>query len=329
MSRIIDQYSGDPTHAMLYVLLKDKPQAKELLKTASFDVEKVESLPDSAFAWPDTRKYPIHTREDTVASLLYRTKEASVPEDVDERLVTAAKVYGITAGMLRSPMTKEAEAVEIPYALPEYKRLPLSNAAEIKMAEVVLCRDFSRLPLLKRADAFTRVVESAKKHNVELSPFTLKMAGLTTSDTAVLRTWLDARAAASSGAISEAFDKLSEELKKAPSVLQNRKELIKLASTISILDERAGLDRHYDQKLPDPLLTVFNTEKRAEEVIDLGGTTVPVSQLMQLDPQIWELVGVPELAEIAQSGDAVQFKQIMDTLPLDIKTTLAGSIGNA
>lgn len=527
---ITDQYHGDPTYAQLHVLTRSRPLARQIIKTASFHEKKaeVDSLPSSAFAWEDERRFPVHTREDTVASILYRSKVAyAVPEHVDEKLVSAAKIYKVQQHVFADTSTKTASAAPairfltktgaaIPgtnqpgaapagggaaapapgaqpkptapaagaqpqapapaagaqpkptletqpqaqpaqqnnpgvtqaptapqaaqeqannthslrinqqevdeqyspasidtfeggadalaaqgyfrnpndpneiyfndeigqgymnqdpramsymnsfsrygapgawgdfnptietgddgswndgetmwtpepktanYALPQDQRLPLGDAGQVKVAEHVLCRDFQKLRLEKRADAFSRLVEAAKEHDVELRPMALKMAGLTMSNTKTMRTWLEARAAASDGSVQQAFDKLASGLRKAPAYIQDRKTLVKLASTIEQLDTQAGLRKHYDRKLPDPLMTVFNTEKVATEMCDVAGTQVPCEELMALPPEIWEQVDAPEVAEVAQTGDTAMFKQVFDTLPLDIKVVLQSQLG--
>lgn len=411
---ITDQYHGDPTYAQLHVLTRERPKARGMLKTASFDQVDVDTLPSTAFAWEDERRFPVHTKEDTVASILYRSKLGSaVPEYVDDKLIEAAKIYGINRRVFdrvkqaggvggadlspdaqtlklyqaeRTPLSAvaaegrpawfaeglspelleqiqygkgddwytadlsvpvgvaeqqpslantlaEARAAQAGqpkvahYALPKEKRLPLDSGPQIKLAEHVLCRDYTKLPLEKRADAFSKLVQQARRHDVELNDLTLKMAGMTISSTAVLRDWLEARAAASEGKVSEAFDKMAEGLLTAPPYIQDRKDLVKVAATIDELDRKAGLDQYYDRKLPDPLQTVFNTNKLAALMVDLGGQQVDVAELMQLPPDTWDQLGVPELSEVVQSGDEATFKQIFDTLPLDIKMTLQAQLG--
>lgn len=327
---ITDQYHGDPTYAQLHVLTRSRPLARQIISAASFQEKtaEVDSLPSSAFAWEDERRFPVHTREDTVASILYRSKVAyAVPEHVDEKLGHAADIYKLNEHMFEAEKVKVASIAKVAYALPEEERLPLGDMGQVKVAEHVLCRDFQKLRLEKRADAFSRLVEAAKEHDVELRPMALKMAGLTMSNTKTMRTWLEARAAASDGSVQQAFDKLASGLRKAPAYIQDRKTLVKLASTIEQLDTQAGLRKHYDRKLPDPLMTVFNTEKVATEMCDVAGTQVPCEELMALPPEIWEQVDAPEVAEVAQTGDTAMFKQVFDTLPLDIKVVLQSQLG--
>ena len=325
--RINDQYNGDPSYAELHVLTRSRPLAREMLKQADFIAKKasVDDLPSTAFAWEDERRFPIHSKEDALASLLYRSKLGSaVPAHVDSKLDKAAEVYGLKH-VVTAP-TKIAHE-KIAYALPDQQRLPLDSKADVLVAEHVLTRDYDRLPLEKRAEAFSNLAAAAKTQGVALSGFATKMAGLSVGNTETIKMWLGARAAATTGKVQEAFDKLASALDNAPVTISNRKELIKLASVISELDKKAGLDKHYDRKLPDPLLTVFNTEKVAEDMCDVAGMAMPVSQLMSIPAEVWEQLDAPEVGELAQAKDVEQFKAVFATLPLDIKMVLKRQLG--
>jgi hypothetical protein len=322
MKIIADQYHGDPLFAQLQTIMRDVPAAREMLKTASFTKEAADLLPSGAFAWEAERRFPVHTKEDTVASILYRSKVAGyVPIEVDTKLATAAKIYGIDVAVFNS--TKIAAETEVTYALPEIKRLPLDTDAQIKVAEEVLCRDFTRLPTEMRADAFSRLVKAAGAHNLELRELTYKLGGLTVCDKAQLCDWLEARATAAPGEVQKvAFQKLADGLRKADEVISNRKDLVKVASAIYELDKQAGFEKFYDKKLPDPMLTVFNTTKVAEDMCDVAGKKVACAKLMGLPDSVWDQVDMPELAKIAESGDLSEFKLAFATVPLDIKVVL-------
>ena len=320
-TNILDQYHGDPTFVHLYAAIRDTPELQSLLKSASFTTESVELLPSTAFAWEAERRFPVHTKQDTAASIVYRNKIASyVPIEVDRKLAIAAQIYGLSAPDFT---TVKQAAAEVTYALPEHKRLPLDTAEQVKLAEDVLCRDHKKLTVETRADAFSRLVKAAAQHDVEVRPFTYKMAGLTTCNNQTLKDWLDARSEAATDPLYKtAFAKLSSGLQRAGTELSNRNDLVKLASTIQQLDEGAGLTKYYDRKLPDPLQTVFNTEKVAEEMCDVAGKKVACAKLMHLPDAIWEQIDATELSKIAEDGNVTEFKQAFDTLPLDLKVVL-------
>lgn len=337
-NNINDQYHGDPTYAELHVLTRNRPLAREMLKTADFQKDKVAHLPSSAFAWEDERRFPVHTKADAVASILYRSKLGSaVPAHVDDNLAKAAEIYKLPDAIFAGEKT--AAAPETEYALPSFtktagmnqvdhssSRLPLDTDFNIKLAEDILCRDFQKLNLETRADSFSRLTKVAQQKNIELRPLTRKLAGLTITDTGKLCDWLEARATVTDGAIRQAFDKMASTLRRGETNITNRKDQVKLASTIAQLDGKAGLERYYDRKLPDPMLTVFNTEKTAEDSCDVAGRKVACSVLMRLPESVWEDVDMPEMSKIAENGDSVEFKQAFDTIPQDIKVVLSSYV---
>jgi len=112
-----------------------------------------------------------------------------------------------------------------------------------------------------------------------------------------------------------------------PSRVYDRAVLTKIASSLHTLDQLGQVENHYGKRLRDPLEAVFNAASikvaAQGELCDVGGMQVPLQTLMTLPPQIWEQLDVPELGEIAQSGDAAQFQQVFDTLPRDLKLILA------
>lgn len=321
MTEIIDQYN-DPSFIHLHVLTRDKPLARTMLKNASFEKTAGAALPSSAFAWPDRRRFPVHTKEDALASLLYRQKCASIPAEVDAALNKAASVYRIGHEVFSS--VKTAGEVTRTYVFEDSQRLPLDTPDEVKLAEHVLNRDFERLPLEKRATAYQKLTDAAQTHDVSLRPFTERMAGMVACSVDSLRDALETRAtAAGPGKYREAFDKMASALSKAPPLLQTREDLLKLAGAIHTLDQGADLEKHYDRKLTDPVQTVFNTNiKLAEEMCDVAGQPVPCSQLMALPPAIWEQLDLPEMIKCCEENDMVTFKQVFDTLPLDMKVAL-------
>lgn len=330
---ILDQYNGDPTLTHLLVALEDHPRALQAVKTASFDKEAAESLPSRAFAWETERRFPVHTREDTIASLAYRVKFASaVPPEVDEKLSDAAEAYGVDPSLFAPApgRQKVAAAVAEPnYAVPSQKRLPLGSPEQIKLAEAVLLRDGHALPLEERVQAFHKVASAAKTAGLPTADDTSAYAAQNACNTHVLRDRVGMRAAQTKvAACAAAYDELDVALAKAPPMIYDRGQLLKLASRLHELDEQAGITGQYGKKIFDPMKTVFNDGrvKVSSDVVDLGTKQVPVETLMQLPPEVWEQLDAAEVGKVAASGDAATFKQVFDTLPRDMKITLAAQL---
>ena len=81
---IRDQYH-DPAYGLLYHTLRERPAVAEFVKHAELNPSEADTLPDSAFAWPEQRRFPINTAENTVLSWAYREKCAAVPVEVGGR----------------------------------------------------------------------------------------------------------------------------------------------------------------------------------------------------------------------------------------------------
>ena len=167
---------------------------------------------------------------------------------------------------------------------------------------------------MKRADEF----------KVALHPEVQKLAGFVLSSTADLRNWIEARANIAP-TFKTAYQKLADGLKGQPSEIAVRTGLLKVANAIAVLDEKSGIDKHYDRKLPDPLRTVFNSTKLASEMLDLGGKQVALAKIAALPSSFWEDLGGKELAD-ELTNNPTKLATIVSTLPLDLKRTICGQL---
>lgn len=331
---VLDQYNGDPAHTVLFAALENRPALQASMKMASFDGDAASKLPSRAFAWETERRFPVHTRDDAVASLFYRSKcAAEVPPEVDAKLAQAMDAYQISPELFVSTKLAAAvETIDVPYAVPSQQRLPLGSEEQIKVAEMVLLRDKEALDLETRTEAFLRLEKAASIWGVPVDPTVSMYAGSHACDTRQLQHWVGARAAATKvAAAQEAFEQLEDALGAAPAVIYDRGTLSKLAARLYDLDKIAEITHHYDRALRDPMASVFNGGayglKVSADMVDLGGVAAPVEQLLSLPADVWEQVDAPEVGEAAASGDVNTFKQILATLPLDIKQLLARQMG--
>lgn len=321
-----DQYH-DPSYAVLYHLLNDNPAAADFVKHASLDDAGVDDLPDTSFAWPERRLFPINTPENTVLSSLYREKCAAVPVEVDEALKKARDIYGVNGIVAQTKVASAPPPVsDDDFLLPKHKRLLVKNASDIKAAEQVLLEQYPRLSVEDRAEGFINLVKKARDFNVSLEPKTHQMAGMTVCTTKTAMDWIEARRCATKDPLfCEAYEKLASVIAHKGELIHDRDELISVANTLARIDKLAGVDKHYDQKVPDPIQTVFNTEKLAEEMVNLDGREVALSKLAALPATFWEDVVGPDLVkEITTGGhvDQTKLATILPTLPLDLRMVL-------
>jgi hypothetical protein len=324
---IVDQYR-DPTFAVLINLTKDRPAIEELVKEAEIDEQELDTLPETAFAWPEKRAFPIHSREHTIMSRVYLENVQAVPKHVDQAIKEACEVYGVDDAVFARP--KLAAVVDNPddYLLPDLKRISVRSASQVKRAESILLDGYKKLAFENRAQACRRLMDKAAEYDVTLHPLILKLAGFTISSTEQLRSWLEARQHVAKEAVHKvAYQKLADALRGRPPESRDREELIKVAEVIGELDRAAGLEKEYDRTLPDPIQTVFNTEKIAAQGVDLGGKFVPLTRLASYDASFYGDVLGDDLVREASDGhggvDPHKLATILETLPRDMKIMLA------
>ncbi len=329
---IIDQFH-DAGYGVLRALMESHTGAYDLVKTAELS-ESGDELPDSAFAWEDERRYPIHTKEHAVLSALYTKVAAHVPQDVVEKIAEALNIYGVTGGSLSPVQVKEAAADDA-FIFPEERLYHVKTASDLRVAESRLLEQVSNLTPTRRAEAFTRLYKRAEALGQPLAQRSYQYAGVVETDLREVKTALDARAEATQNESARlAYVKLASTLGTFPRRLSERGTQVKLAQYISDLDERAGVTRHYDRRLADPISTVFNTTrvlKVGEQMVDLGSTSFPLTSLASLPPAVYgDILGPDIVAEISDptgnSCDVQKLMQILPTLPADMKEMLGNKL---
>ena len=314
-------------------MVQTHPGAEELVKTASMDFEENEKVADSSFAWPERRLFRIDTAAHAALSKLFMEKQSSyIPSDVTARCDRALELFGVELDL-----SVKLAAADIPadedYLLPSIRRLLVRDKGDVKLAYEAIRNNIKKMDTRTRAHACTNLVKKAVELEQTVPMWVLKFAGFTMCDTEKLRDWVAARAAATQdGQIQFGYTKIAEELKSLPKLCGDRDELIKVASALRELDEAAGLEKFYDRSLLDPLSTVFNTEKLADDILELAGRQVPMQDLLAIDPEIYkdtfgdDLAG--EFIDAATNDiDAEKLKTILPTVPMDLQRTLASQMG--
>lgn len=322
----------DPGHARLHALLDTYPKLAAYLGAEKVAAEDDPgALPDRAFADPIRRFFPLHTAKHAALSeAYYRAAVADgvqVPPEVAFNLKEARMAYELNAlDLYEAAPTAEKTAAAEDCLFPEQRLYPIRDAEEVKTAEERLLAERTKLQPVNRVAAFGRLFKKATQLGVALSPTSYKYAGLTETDAGKLRDLLRARAAATSDdGVKTAFHKLADVVHANPRALRSRETQIKLADAVTELDARGDLVKHYDRALPDPLETVFNTEKVAYSGVELGGENVPMTKLMSLDPSFYaDALGDDFLPDITTGGqlDSAKVAEVLPTLPRDMKIAL-------
>jgi hypothetical protein len=318
----IDQ-TNDSGYAVLRTLVSHFPKLGDIAKTANIDDDEFLKLSADSFAWPSERRFPIYNKEQTALSLGYRKMAKEVPAEVDVLLQKAAEVYEIPQDILDTPQEKVATTNEY-WLLQEKKRFRVASAPDVKIAETVLREKYAQLSVEDRAEAYYRLGKVAEELSVTLAPATYKLAGFTITSTQVLKDWLEARKEAAEGTgLGDAYAKLAADYTNVPPFMYDHVSQVKLASAIGTLDKEAGLDKYYGKTLPDPLQTVFNTDKMRRDQVKVGTDFgVDNATFSALPLTFWEDILGPEIAkEIAPDGeiDTEVLSQVLATLPMELK----------
>lgn len=326
---VVDQ-SSDPTMTHLMRAVADRPKLAAAVMNVDVDPEALTALPDSAFAWPEKRAYPVHDAGHTLLSRVYREDAKNVPSYVDNALKEACDVYGIDDGLLTRSKVAVAPITEDAYLLPGIRRLLVTEPGHVKVAEEKLRNEGGKLSVGHRAQASERLVHKAAFFGVSVRPETHKMAGMTVTDTRVLADWLEARREAAPIECKDGFQKLATAVRKMPAEMRNRAEQVKIAEAIQELDSLAGLEGHYGRRLPDPMLTVFNTDKVAGQGVTLAGRFVPIERLAAYDSHFYSDALGPDFVREASDGagqlDPHKLAMVLGTLPIDMQRILSAQI---
>lgn len=322
----VDQFT-DPVMAHLVRRVADRPKLAAAIQDVDVDPSERETLPDSAFAWPEKRAFPIHSREHTMLSRTYREGLPDVPAYVDRALKEASEVYEIDDALFARPKVAAAQTPDDEYLLPDIRRLRVKEAADVANAEERLRVEGHKLSIPHLALASRRLVEKAAFFGVGLRPEIHKMAGMVVTSRQPLVDWLEARREAAPIEHKDGFQKLAAMAKRLPAELRDRAEQVKLAEAIGEMDELAGLTCHYGKRLPDPLRTVFNTEKVAGPGMTLAGRFIPMDRVAAYPSTFYSDVLGPDIIREASDGagnmDPHRLAAVLETLPADMQRLLS------
>jgi len=321
-----DQFH-DPAHGRLRHLLRENPRAAEFLKEASIE-DVAPELPPGAYAWSERRLFPIHTPEHAAISALYAKSASAVPEFVRLKIAEACYAHDVPRDVVEPPRTKVAAPAADECIFPESGLYPVTTPAQVKTAEVRLLGQVSKLAAPTRAAAFARLFKAAEFHGVKLTPQSLQLAGKTACDARELAVHLRARAAATGDAeLSSKFAELAGAVEAERTSLRDESMRLKVASAITDLDRRAGLDKTYDRQFLDPMRTVHNTTKLASAGgVELGGRLFSPEDLARIPTTLYSDALGPDILPAIAPGGVVNPKlaaQVLDTLPMDLKRSFS------
>jgi len=328
---MLDQ-NTDITFHVLKNIVSESPKIEQHIKTASVGQDIRDSLPETAFADRDNRLFPIHTKADAILSKAYATKVANIAPHISSRIENALDMFEVDRSLFKKTQVKIASAPVYDYLLEDQKKLPIRHSGDIKIAEEMLLRNKSKLKPTTMAAASVKLVKHAAAANMNVSDDTMQYAGLTQCDTEKAADWIGARAfAVSNVKIASLYSHLADRVRSIDEHSGSRDELVKVAQVLDKLDSMANISKFYGKSLPDPMHTVFNTKIAMQEMMDLGVKQIPVSKLLEIDPNVYgDILGsdvVPEITDASGEIDPQKMSDVFATLPKDMKEALVQKLG--
>lgn len=328
---LIDLYH-DTAHGFLRSLLLPRPDLQGMLKGAEFE-DHVEEIPETAFAAPFDRRFPVHTPQHAVVSRLYADAQ-TVPDTVRAKIAEALDAYGVPEELFVAPEEKTASETDDDYLLPEERTYPVRNEPEIKMAEERLLSQATRLPIERRADLFNKLAMAAARHQVTLKPASQAWGATALTNREKLAEALGQRCRfVKSAEARAAYLALAQAAEDNPRALHEHEARVKLASTLLRLDHEEGLVPEYGRRVLDPLQTVFNYPvKLGAHLVSLGRESYDLAALAALPASFYgDALGPEIIGEIAPAGtvnpDALA--TILPTLPADMLSNLGSALRSA
>jgi len=319
--------TNDPAFSNLCVLSSRYPRLAEFAKTAELSPEEFDHLPGDAFAWPEKRAFPVHTKEHAAISTVYARHADGLPNYVQDNLKFACEAYSIPEDIFVEEEVKTAS--EECWLLSESKRFRVASAEDVSYAYEALEKRAYILTEEQRAEAYLNLAKAAEVYGVSVQPELHKFAGNTLTNTDILADWLDARAAAAHGIGSDkvavVFESMGKTYRNLGQHIALRDDQVKLAQSIAELDRLAGLEPFVGKSIPNPILTVWNTDKIAAQQLAINGMYFDKNMLASLPLTFWEdALGPDFVAEFAPGGEINPslLEQVLQTLPADMKATL-------
>ena len=327
MKQRIQDLDRDPNGDYLYQKLGYSIDVS--IKRASADT--TTDLPNEAFAWPERRLFRIDNEKVAAVNSVYvSSQRGSLPEKVVSRMEDALGLYKLSWPAIEK--VAEAEDPE-DYIFPDHKRLLIKSAEDVKSAEKILLSQKKTMNIPTRTYAFNKLLEKAASFGVELNNDVYKYCGISRTNTRHLREQLYKRAKyLKPSELKRAVLFMGDKLEKQAEILEDPEAQKDLASTLYELDKQAGFLGKYNRStgFEDPVLAVYNTEKRASDFMNLAGKEVPVDQVMGLDPRmVADVVGDDFLEDVMHNGQVnpEEMKDVIETLPSDLKGRLVSYLG--
>jgi hypothetical protein len=351
---------ADSNHQILHRIMQ-LAETPDYVKSAGvIDAEQVARLPQTAFADPVNRKFPVHTKAATWLAQTYFDESrhlysTQLADRVQAQIDKAARYWNIAEHVKQASAsiraTQDAGSIDLPdsdFAMvvkvdgQTRRMLPIHSVPNVKAAAAHLYNNRMKYPYEWRKTAARKILHKARELEVadiepEASEFLAKAASFGSSIPAQVAEKLAHRVLMLSDSPEHkrekvAMSKLVMTVKgmkdiPAPSVME------KLAGIVDRFDREHSFYRYYDQGVETPEEIFFElTQKKAADLRDnyvqlTTGTVVPFTAIQRIKLDKVAAVVGDDFAKAVSADDRLgvdpeKFARIARTLPLDDATLL-------
>ena len=267
-------YQKDKDKRIFRAKLLKYPSFLPLIKEASVDsgpIEDVDILTSEAFADPETKSYPIHTRIDAITSSLYMQGE-EIPVHIKTACQNMLDAYGI-AIQFEEPeeieKTASAELEEDDFALPHRGKLPIVDKDSLVKSLDIFMSNTNRLSYSDRVIGSTQFIKKASELGIEPDGVLKSMALDGYIDIPVAVKVLFERELTTG---DSRYEKVASALSGfEQDVVYDRGNVIQLMSTLSKLDAEHGIDTRAEN--------IIVPSKTDDDLVKVASEALPFSKI--------------------------------------------------
>ena len=353
----------DPTddrNRVELVKLAQRYNFPQFVKEANLD-ETMEpgQIAVTAYADPVRKKFACHNAAATWLSAVYfheKSAEYHIKDrtHICERFEKLADYFAIRPAY--DAIVKRASELRADNSLPDSsyayvwqandgtkeRFYPLDTTANIKVAAEWLHKERDAIPFHNRNVIANKILEKAAAKGAalgdRLTDFVERQAGRGIPDPPEVYTLLERRAKLASEKHAVEIMKLAEAVKKTPRVALQPNELVKLATTVDMIDHAIGLKGKYTEILPRPEDVIFKVTytKAASDHAQLcalqTGSIYGKEQLSKLARSDVEGLFGTDFANEVCTGldvDAEKLAEVAHTLPRPDAELLEALLGES
>lgn len=283
--------------------------------------EEADKLGAEAFADPTRREFPIFNEKVAGASALYAAFQEIEPH-VSERIKEACDLFNIEVEVPQEKVAGAAPDAD-DFLFPEHRKVQVSDAAQVKTAEILLRERRDDFDVMTRTYAYRRLQEKAATYGIALDEDSVPFCAEARCDVSSLCNSIHRRRRfVFDPQEKQAYIHLEHALREMKVAhIDDPAEKDKLAQLLFEMDTRSEITNRYnrpgDLGFPDPILAVFNTEKTANDFIDMAGREVSLDQIAGLDPEsVVDIVGSEFMEDIMGPDGRVDPREMAQTLSI-------------